>query len=83
MKVKDIIHLSVKVQPRAQKPGIEKLRSGEYKIRVHAPPVEGKANREVVEILASHFNVPRSCVKIVRGLKSRNKSVVIEMKGKE
>ena len=37
------------------------------------------SNREVVEILASHFSVPRSRVKIVRGLKSRKKAVVIEM----
>ena len=82
MKEKNKLHLTVKVQPRAQKPGIEKLDKGEYKIRVHAPPVKGEANLEVIKTLASHFGVPPSHVKIVRGLKSRQKAVVVEMKTK-
>ena len=80
MEVKDKIHLNIRVQPRAQKPGVEKLDTGEYKVRVRAAPAKGEANREVVEMLASHFGVPRSGVKIVRGLKSRKKAVVIERK---
>ena len=82
MEVKDKIHLNIRVQPRARKPGVEKLDTGEYKVRVHAAPTKGEANREVLEILASHFGVPRSGVKIVRGLKSRKKAVVIEMNTK-
>jgi uncharacterized protein (TIGR00251 family) len=79
LKEKDKLYLTVKVQPRSRNPGVEELDSGEYKIRVHAPPTKGEANREVVDTLASHFDVPRSCVKIVRGLKSRKKEVMIEM----
>ncbi|MGD2295593.1 MAG: DUF167 domain-containing protein [Candidatus Aminicenantes bacterium] len=77
MEVKDKIHLNVRVQPRSQKPGVEKLDTGEYKVRVRAAPTKGEANQELVEMLASHFGVPRSGVKIVRGLKSRTKAVVI------
>ncbi len=40
-------------------------------------PEKGKANTELVKKLAKHFNVPSSRVKIVAGLKSRNKIVVI------
>lgn len=78
MKSKDRIYLSIRVQPRARKPGLEKLSSGEYKIRVLAPPSKGEANREVIETLASHFGLPPSRVKIVRGEKSRRKLVLLE-----
>ena len=79
MREKDKIYLTVSVQPRSQNPGIEKLGNGEYRVRVHAPPVKGEANKEVVKTLASHFSVPHSCVKIVRGMKSRKKAVLIEL----
>lgn len=79
MREKDKILLTVNVQPRAQNPGIEKLDSGEYRVRVHAPPAKGEANKEVMKTLASHFGVPASCVKIVRGMKSRKKAVLIEL----
>ena len=78
MNSKEKIYLTVKVQPRSRKPGLEKLSSGEYKIRVLAPPSKGKANKEVIETLASHFGLPSSRVKIVKGGKSRNKLVVLE-----
>jgi uncharacterized protein (TIGR00251 family) len=78
LREKDKIYLTVNVQPRAQNPGIEKLDSGEYRVRVHAPPTKGEANREVVKTVASHFGVPPSCVKIMRGMKSRKKAVMIE-----
>jgi uncharacterized protein (TIGR00251 family) len=80
LKEKNKLHLTIRVQPRARKPGIEKLNTGEYKIRVQAAPTKGEANLEVVKTLASHFGVPPSYVKIVRGLKSRQKAVVVEMK---
>jgi len=48
------------------------------KLKVAAPPVEGKANREVIEFLANHFKVAKSKVRIISGEKSRNK--IIEIK---
>lgn len=78
MREKDKIHLTVNVHPRSPNPGIEELDSGEYRVRVKAPPAKGEANREVVKTVASHFCVPPSCVKIVRGMKSRKKTVLIE-----
>jgi uncharacterized protein (TIGR00251 family) len=76
---KDKIYLNIKVQPRARKPGLEKVSSGEYKIRVSAPPSKGQANKEVIETLASHFGLPSSRVKIVRGQRSRRKLVLVEV----
>lgn len=79
MNEKDKIYLNIKVQPRARKPGLEKVSSGEYKIRVSAPPSKGQANKEVVETLASHFGLPPSRVKIVRGQRSQRKLVLLEV----
>ncbi len=79
MKGKDKVYLTVKVQPRARKPGVEKLETGEYMVRVLAAPSKGEANQEVVERLASHFGLPRSRVQIVRGQTSRIKTVLVEL----
>jgi len=76
---KDKIYLNIKVQARARRPGLEKVSSGEYKIRVSAPPSKGEANKEVVKTLASHFGLPPSRVKIVRGQKSQRKLVLLEV----
>ena len=83
MKGKNKVYLTVRVQPRARKPGIEKVSSGEYKIRVLAPPSKGEANKEVVETIASHFGLPPSRVQIIRGQKSRRKLVLLEVHEEE
>ena len=72
------VHITVKVQPRSSKPGIEKTGEREYKVRVKAAPDKGRANDEVIELLASHFEVPRTCVKIARGETSRIKMLIID-----
>jgi len=72
------ILLSVKVQPSARKQEIQKISDREYKIRVLSPPIEGKANKEVIEVVASHFHLPVSRIKILRGQKSRKKIVVLD-----
>jgi len=72
------IRLSVKVQTNACKQEIQRISEGEYKIHVLSPPIEGKANKEVIHMVASHFNLPPSRVRIAGGRKSRNKIVVLE-----
>ena len=71
--------LNVKVQPQAGKTEIVPGRSGEYRIKVNAPPERGKANREVIKLIASFFECPVSCVRIIRGEKSRSKVIMIEI----
>jgi len=71
--------LTVKVQARAAKPGVEKTGEREYKIRVKAAPSKGEANAEVIELLASYLNLPRSSLKIVRGETSRHKLIVFDL----
>ena len=47
-------------------------------VKVTAPPVEGAANKAVVELLARELGVPRSAVKIVLGERSREKVIEVE-----
>ena len=43
------------------------------KLKVSQPPEDGKANKAAIGLLANYFNVNKSCVKILRGEKSKNK----------
>ena len=72
------ICLNVKVHPRSRNQEIQKIGEREYMVRVLSPPSEGKANKEVIAVLASHFHLPPSRVKILKGQKSRQKVVVLE-----
>lgn len=78
MKGKEKRTISVKVQPRARRRRLERIGADEYRVSVPSPPAHGKANKEVIEILASAFNLPKSAVKIIRGERSRQKVVSLE-----
>ena len=66
------------MQPGAKRSEFAGEHGGRIKLRLAAPAVEGKANEALVEFLADHFGVPRRNVRIVSGLKSRQKRVVVE-----
>jgi uncharacterized protein (TIGR00251 family) len=48
-----------------------------YIVRVKEPAREGKANQSVIKLLAEHFSVPKSQVRILSGFKSRNKVIEV------
>jgi uncharacterized protein (TIGR00251 family) len=70
--------LSVRVHPAARRAGVEKLGPREYKVHVTAPPEKGKANAEVLAVLAAELGVPPSRLRLVRGATSRIKQVAVE-----
>jgi uncharacterized protein (TIGR00251 family) len=70
--------LDVRVIPRAGKSGIAGLRDNAVLVRLNAPPVEGAANSELIEILADALGVPKRAVAIVAGDRSRQKRVRID-----
>jgi uncharacterized protein (TIGR00251 family) len=72
-------YLTVKVQARAAKPGVEKTGERAYKVHVKAAPSKGEANAEVIGLLARQLGVARSQFKIVRGETSRYKLVVVDL----
>jgi len=68
--------IGIKVIPRSSKEEIVKTDEG-YLVRVKAQPREGKANEAVIRLVAEHFGVTRSQVRITSGLSGRNKIVEI------
>lgn len=71
-------HITVRVRPRAAKQSLEQIGERAYRISVKAPPQDGRANAEVIELLAKHLGVPRSCFKIVRGAKAQTKLIAVD-----
>ena len=71
------MRIYVKVIPRASKNEVVKISDGEYKVKLTAPPVDGKANGMLLKILAEHFSVSKSSLQIVGGKTARVKIVDI------
>ncbi|MCC7518251.1 MAG: DUF167 domain-containing protein [Verrucomicrobiae bacterium] len=67
----------VRVVPRAAANAVLEMADGTLKARLTAPPVEGAANEALIRLLAEHFGVRRSRLRIVAGLASRLKQVEI------
>jgi uncharacterized protein (TIGR00251 family) len=68
--------IQVKVKPKSRTE--ELSREGDsFIIKVKEPPREGRANQAVIKLLAEHFGVPQSQVRILSGFKSRNKVIGI------
>ena len=68
----------VRVVPRASRDGILGEHGGALKVQLTAPPVEGAANEALRRLLAKALGVSRSAVSVVRGDRSRDKSVRVE-----
>ena len=69
--------LDIVVQPRASRPRIGPVRQDRLVVAVTSPPVDGEANRAVVEALSRAVGVARNQIEIVRGDGSRRKTVRI------
>ncbi len=70
---------TVFVHPNSKKPRIDKDLLGSLHIYVNQPPLEGKANKAVIEALAKHFKVSKSRVQLLRGEKSKIKVFEIDV----
>ncbi len=67
----------VKVEPRSSKRSVSGVMGDVVKVKLTAPPVDGAANEQLIEVLSETFGVRKSSIKIVRGLSSKNKVVEI------
>lgn len=72
---KDGLMVSLKISPNAKKNEIIKDESG-IKIKITAQPVEGKANKALIEFLSKTYKVPKTSVEIVKGDTSKEKTVL-------
>jgi uncharacterized protein len=71
----DGVLLSIKLQPRASRNEIALPLGDELKIKVTAPPVDAAANEALIELLADKLDCARNRIELLRGHKSRHKTV--------
>ncbi len=70
--------LNVKAQPRSSKAGVDGLLGEAVKVRIKCAPVDGKANKELVETLADVFDLPKSMVLFKSGETSKTKRILLK-----
>ncbi len=81
-KTKNGIVIEVKVEPRSSKRQISGIMDNTVlKVKLTAPPVDGSANEQLIELISETTGVRKSQIKIVRGLSSKRK--LIEITGVE
>jgi uncharacterized protein (TIGR00251 family) len=72
--------IAVKVKPNARVSSLEKVEGGAWLARLKSPPVDGKANEELLELVARHFGSRKSAVSLTSGASARLKLVRIQGK---
>lgn len=72
------LEVRVRAQTRCRDEGISEITGDALRVRVNAPPVEGKANKRLLAILAEAFGVAKSRVRLLHGARSRYKWIRID-----
>jgi len=71
------IILQIKVKPNSRVSLLEQMPDGHWLARLKSPPVDGKANAELLALVAEHFGCPKSAVTIKSGQSGRTKFLVV------
>lgn len=72
---KDGLVASIRISPNAKKNEI--IKEGEIvKIKITAQPIDGKANKALVEFLSKNFKIPKTSIKILKGETSKDKTIL-------
>lgn len=71
--------VKVRAKPRSKKEGVKEITKEYLEVRVNQPPEKGRANERIIELLAEHFNIPKSRVRLVRGETSKEKVFEIDL----
>ena len=69
--------LNVRAQPRSSRSGLDGLLGDAVKVRIRCAPVDGKANKELIETLADAFDLPKSAVVFKSGETSKTKRILL------
>ena len=72
------IIIEVQVKPNARASALEQAEDGSWSAQLKSPPVDGKANAELIALVAERFGRPKSAVSIKSGASGRTKRVKIE-----
>ncbi len=69
--------INVHVTPNSKEANVTKLDESNFEARIDERAEEGQANKRLIEILSKYLNVPKSRIRIVKGIKSRDKIVEV------
>jgi uncharacterized protein (TIGR00251 family) len=69
--------LQVKVKPRSSASSLDQAPDGSWVARLRSPPVDGKANEELIALVAEHFRCRKADVRIAAGATARVKRLTI------
>jgi len=75
---KDGLVIQLKISPNASKNSVSKDDTG-VKVKLTAQPIEGKANKALIEYLAKLVKVPKSSIEIIKGETSKDKTLLIKV----
>lgn len=79
---KDGLIAHIKIYPNSKKNEI--INEGDFtKIKITAQPIDGKANKALIEFLSKNFKIPKTSIKILKGETSKEKTVLFETKDEE
>ena len=70
--------MRIKVKPKARNSELVQVPDGTWLARLKSPPVDGKANEELVALVAEHFKCRKAAVSIKSGATGRTKLVKVE-----
>ena len=70
--------LQVRVKPRARESSLAQLPDGTWVARVKSPPTDGRANHEVIALVAEHFGCAQGLVSIKSGASARLKLICVQ-----
>ncbi len=70
--------LDIRVHPRSSRAAVVGVQGNALKVKLTSAPVDGAANKQLIEVLSRFFGVKKGAVRILRGETSRNKVVEIE-----
>ena len=73
------MRLNIKVIPKSSLNKVIKISETELKVKLTSPPVDGEANKKLIEILSKEYNVAKSKIRIVKGEASKSKIVDIDI----
>lgn len=69
----------VKVKPNSSKNAVEQIDAIHYIISTTAPPIQGRANAAVIELLADHLHLAKSLLSIKRGANTKQKTIDVSI----
>lgn len=72
------MRISVSIKINSKTESVERQEDGTFLVRIRVPPVDGKANKRIIELLSEYFKISKTSVEIISGFKGKKKIVQLK-----